>query len=404
MPEARLSERLRFSDRLFVGVFALACMLAISTPLFGFSAHHTVLNHFPLILLTPVLALHLLGLQLNRAALPWAQIFKLFWPLLLLGLFALTGSAMAKWGLQITETYLAFGIYILLLPLYASLATNPRLSVSWAQTLLGIWVLTSVAALVGESARYGSRDTLHEIEYLVALGFFALYHVARSWFIKLLAVSMMVGAVALNQKITGFLVTALALLHMIVTFGGPGVRKTWRPVYFVSALSLLAATIAGLAVLYFQYRHLLPSGNVEVRLAQYEQAWRAFLVSPIWGFAYMRGSGEIFRQGLNALNIPTHSDVLDILKHGGLVALGLFLLGYWRVVVIIHRAVVITQQHRLLNAYFISARFFLITALLTFSVNPLLLKGPFLIVIWGNLGLAVGLALGVLKAESADAS
>jgi hypothetical protein len=45
----------------------------------------------------------------------------------------------------------------------------------------------------------------------------------------------------------------------------------------------------------------------------------------------------------------------------------------------------------------VAVRFFQITALVNFSLNPLLLKGPFLIVIWGNLGLAVGMALAATR-------
>lgn len=396
-PVDRPSTGLRFSDGLFVSVFGLAVLLAISTPVFGFPAHLTALNHFTLILLAPVIVLHLLGMLLNHVAVPWGRQFSVFWPLLLLALFALVGSAFAKWMFQVNETYLAFGTYLLLLPLYASLVADSRQLRSWAGVLLALYVLASLTALVGEAARFGSRDTLHEIEYLVAVGFFALYYVSRSWFIKLAALAMMLAAVLLNQKLTGFLVTAMALLHVVVTAGWRGTARNWRGAYFMGALAFVVAVSAGLTLAYFEFRQYLPSGNAHVRLAQYEQAWIAFLASPIWGHAYLEGSGELFRQGNRAFNIPTHSDVLDVLKHGGLIALSLFLLGYWKIFHLIHRAVVATTGDRLLNAYFLTARFFAVTAFLTFSVNPLLLKGPFLMVIWGSLGLAAGLALHVVR-------
>jgi len=44
-----------------------------------------------------------------------------------------------------------------------------------------------------------------------------------------------------------------------------------------------------------------------------------------------------------------------------------------------------------------------VAALVTFTFNPLLLKGPFLVVIWANLGLAAGMALGVRRRASAQA-
>ena len=140
-------------------------------------------------------------------------------------------------------------------------------------------------------------------------------------------------------------------------------------------------------------RHLLPSGNIDVRMKQYEAAMRQFIESPIWGSAYTAGSGEAYREYFRVLNIPTHSDVLDILKHGGLIGFALFCWGYWKIFALINRAVSATRSDALLNAYFVGVRFFAVTALLSFSLNPLLLKGPFLVVIWGNLGLAVGMAL-----------
>ena len=161
------------------------------------------------------------------------------------------------------------------------------------------------------------------------------------------------------------------------------------------------ATLA-LALLYFEYRQFLPSGNVDVRLKQYEAAMRQFIDSPIWGSAYTAGSGEAYRESFRVLNIPTHSDVLDVLKHGGLIGFALFCWGYWKIFALINRAVSATSSAKdgasLLNAYFVGVRFFAFTALVTFSLNPLLLKGPFLIVIWGNLGLAVGMALTATRA------
>lgn len=402
-PEARVDTGLNFSDFLFVLVLGFATMLAISRPLFGFSAHHTFLNHAPLVLLAPVVALHLLGLQINRVEVPWSRYAAVYWPLLLLSLFALAGSSVAKWDLGVSETYLAFGAYLLLLPLYASFCADPRHVRAWAKAIIGVWIIGSVAAVIGEAGRYGSRDTLHEIEYLVAVGFFGMYYVSRSLLLKILALVLMIGAVVLNQKLTGFLVTALALLHIAITGGWRSVSTQWRLAYVIAALLLTALFVAGLTALYFEFRQYLPSGNAHVRLAQYEQAWAAFLASPLWGNAYLDGSGEWFREGARAFNIPTHSDVLDVLKHGGLIGLTLFLIGYLFIFRLVQRAVSITRGDHLLQSYFLTARFFLVTAFLTFSVNPLLLKGPFLVVIWAHLGLAVGLAVAVLTRPGVSA-
>jgi O-antigen ligase len=409
--QARLAPRverkfdgLRFSDGLVVFVLGFATMLAISKPLFGFSAHHTILSHWPLAMFALVYPLHLAGLAYHKVQVLWAEQFKIFWPLLMLALFALAGSAYAKWMLDIGETYLAFGVYLMLLPLFASMTADPLRARAWARSLLGVWIVGSLAALIGEAFNFGAVDTLHEIEYLVAVGFFAMFHISRSWILKMLAIAMMIAAVVLNQKLTGFIVTALAILHIVLVGGATRLPKNWRGAYTLAAVAIAAAIAASLTLLYFEFRQFLPSGNPHVRLAQYEQAWLTFLASPIWGNAYAAASGEMFREGVRLFYIPTHSDVLDILKHGGLIALTLFIAGYAMIFVNIQRAIRLTTDDRLFQTYFVTSRFFQGTALLTFSFNPLLLKGPFLFVIWGHLALSVGLALYVMRHREAKAA
>lgn len=404
LPLARAAEGLLATEWLLLGVLALATMISTSAPLFGLPLHHTILNHFALSLLGPLLLVHLMGLVLNRRQPPYAEVFGACLPLLLLAIYALVGSAVAKWELKERETFLTFGVYTALLPLYAaSVPTLLQRLRYWVLGIITIWVFFSFASLVGETARISTRGTLHEIEYLVVSGFFVLYYSARSKAIKLLALVLLLAAAVLNQKLTGYIIAAMAVIHIVVAAGWRRLLPQWRAAYGVGAVVFTAALVAALVLLYFEFRHLLPSGNVDVRMKQYEAAMRQFLESPIWGSAYTAGSGEAYREYVRVLNIPTHSDVIDILKHGGLIGFALFCWGYWKVFALINRAVSATRDDSLLNAYFVGARFFAVTALVTFSLNPLLLKGPFLIVIWGNLGLAVGMALTVARSAQSDA-
>ena len=403
LPLAPAAEGLRATEWLVLGVMALATMISMSAPLFGIPLHRTILNHFSLSLLGPVLLVHLVGLALNRRPPPYAELFAICLPLLLLATYALLGSAVAKWELKERDTYLTFGVYTALLPLYAaSVPTLLQRLRYWALGLITIWVFFSLAALFGEGVRISTKETLHEIEYVVVSGFLILYYAARSKAVKLLAFAMLLAAAVLNQKLTGYIIAAMAVIHIVVAAGWRRLLPQWRAAYGVGAVVFTAAVVAALALLYFEFRHLLPSGNVAVRMKQYEAAMRQFIESPIWGSAYTAGSGEAYRESFRVLNIPTHSDVLDILKHGGLIGFGLFCWGYWKIFALINRAVSATRalgpNHALLNAYFVGVRFFAVTALVTFSLNPLLLKGPFLIVIWGNLGLAVGMALTATRA------
>lgn len=397
-PLAPAAEGLRLTEWLVLAVLSLAYLLAISAPLFGVPFHKTILNHFALTLFGPVLLMHLLGLALNRRSPPYQDVLTVCLPLVLLATYALVGSAVAKWELKERDTYLTFGVYTALLPLYAaSVPSQLQRLRSWAMALLTIWAVFSTASLVGEAARYGTKETLHEIEYLVVSGFFFLYYAVRSRAIKLLAIAMLLAAAVLNQKLTGYIIAAMAVVHIVVAAGWRRLLPQWRWPYVMAAAVFTVAVAAVLTLLYFEFRQYLPSGNVEVRMKQYEAAMRQFFESPIWGSAYTAGSGEAYRESFRVLNIPTHSDVLDILKHGGLIGFALFVWGYWKIFALVNRAVTATKGDALLNAYFVAVRFFQITALVNFSLNPLLLKGPFLIVIWGNLGLAVGMALAATR-------
>lgn len=393
---------LRFTECLLLGVLLLAYLLSLSMPLFGIPFHRTFLNHAALVLLGPVLALHLAGLLLNRQMQPAQPVLGVCWPLILLAGWALVGSAVAKWEFDRIDSYISFGTYLMLLPFYAAAVPQraERLQ-AWAVALLFIWVLSSTAALIGESVRFNIAATLHEIEYLVAAGFFAMYYAVRNKGLKVLALVMMVAASVINQKLTGYIILAMALLHILTAAGWRRLLPSWRGLYGSGAVVFTVVVSTALALLYFEFREFLPSGNPEVRLAQYDAALRQFYQSPIWGSGFIDGSGEVYRGAFQALYIPTHSDVLDILKHGGLIGLALFAFGYWKIFLLVHRAVKATLDQPLLNAYFVSVRFFQVTALVTFSLNPLLLKGPFLIVIWCNLGLAVGMALTALRAAEA---
>ncbi len=400
-PSLPANQGLCFSDFLLLGVLSLATLLSVSFPVFGLQLHHSALNHASLMLFAPVFALHLIGKLLNHHPTPWARIFGVCWPLLALASFALIGSSIAKWGSGLEDTYLSLGIYLSLLPLYAASGhLIQQRGRSWMMGLVVIWFMFSLAALVGEIFRFRITGTLHEVEYLIASGFFALYYVARSRIVKWVALGLLVAAFLLNQKLTGYIVLAMALLHMLFSAGWQHVLPKNRRLYGLGALVFAGLTAGGLALLYFEFRQYLPSGNPHVRLAQYEAAWLQFLQSPIWGNAYLKGSGEIFNEGLNRLYIPTHSDVLDILKHGGLIGFALFAWGYWKVFALFNAAIKASTEDHLTNAYFVALRFFQVTALITFMINPLLLKGPFLVVIWGNLGFGIGLALAVLGRTS----
>ena len=234
--------------------------------------------------------------------------------------------------------------------------------------------------------------------------FLLAFYSTKSRVLKVVVIVLMLGAAAFNQKLTGYIIAVMALIYIAMQAGWRATRPDWRNLFGIASITLALVIIAGLVLGYFEFRQYLPSGNDVVRLKQYEQAWNQFLASPLWGNGFTGGSGEMYRENNRLLNIPTHSDLLDMLKHGGTIGLGLFLLGYLKLIALFTRAIGVVQQDRRLHAYFTWIRFFMVTAFVTFAINPLLLKAPYLVVIWGNVGLAFGLALHVMhRARVAEA-
>ncbi len=388
---------LRFTEWMFLLGIGWAYFFSISNPLFGIPLQITFLRHVPLMMLMPALALQLVGVGLYARRVNMGGILLVLWPLLLLASWVTAGSLWAKYVEEVDDTFLTFGIYALLVPFFAMVPARPEAFRSWIKAIITLWLVVAFAALIGELARLPESENLHELEYLVVAPFLTMWFLRPGIILKILAIVLVLIAVIANYKLTGFIIAAAGFLYIAVYTGWKRLERSWRAFYIVLAITAAIAVSGALALAYFEFRAFLPSGNPEVRLNQYTQAWLQFLNSPIWGSSYLDGSGEGYREANRLYNIPTHSDVLDHLKHGGVLGLGLFLLANFLLLKTYICAAIATKGDRLVNAYFTGISMFHVGAFITFSLNPLLLKGPYLVVIFGNLGLALGLALAVSK-------
>jgi O-antigen ligase len=392
---------LRFTEWMLLLGIAWAYLFSISVPLFGIPLQITGLRHFPLIMLLPALALHLFALGILQGRQDLLGILKSIWPLMILAVWIAAASLVARNVLGIDDTFLTFGFYLLLLPLLALVPSRSGTERTWAKVILGLWLVVSCAALIGELARLPKTGALHELEYIVLSGFVAMWYLSKTWLGKALAVVLMIAAIGANYKLTGAILGGGILIYLAAMAVWRRTAPSWRPLVAIIVPLVALTIVSGLVVAYFEYRTFLPSGNPEVRLNQYIAAWEQFINSPVWGSAYLDGSGEDYREGYRLYNIPTHSDTLDLLKHGGLIGFSLFFAGYFLMFRTIVRAAVMTCGDRLMHAYFASVAVFQVGAFVTFSLNPLLLKAPYLLVIFGNLGLAVGLAVRMNRAGTA---
>jgi hypothetical protein len=171
---------------------------------------------------------------------------------------------------------------------------------------------------------------------------------------------------------------------------------------YFGVLAVVGIAIA-LVIAWTMFRSQLPTGSPEYRFEMYSIAWRRFLSSPIWGAAFTDTGVtyfELFRTATETRSLPTHSDVLDILAHGGLLAIGLWALSVWKLLVICFDALGTLARggRRAVEAPIKAAamrpwRWLFVMSLLqvcaivTYAFNPMLLRPVHGIWVWGGAGL-----------------
>jgi len=141
------------------------------------------------------------------------------------------------------------------------------------------------------------------------------------------------------NKLTGYLVvlTVLSLLYM------EQVNDHAKSLKFSTSKSLVriigayvaVGLILAVVVAYFAIQQYLPDGNTGYRMHTYEKAFLRFIDSPLWGTAFSVSAVErfdLFTVGVSTQNLPTHSDLLDLAAHGGLIGFGLYL---WAIVSVV---------------------------------------------------------------------
>ena len=141
-----------------------------------------------------------------------------------------------------------------------------------------------------------------------------------------------------------------------------------------------------------------PPGNIDFRLHQYEVAWKEFQEAPVFGKFFTGETGIDFslwadpRFGGTAL--PTHSDVLDLLRGGGAVAFLLWFtaitIAHVRAVLELHRA---RREHRWREGHDLLTWLVLtnLSAVVVYSFNPLLAKTGLALMIWICYGLMIAM-------------
>lgn len=389
---------LLWTERLVLLSYLSALTIVTCDAVFELRLRLSVLKHIPLMLFVPSFILHFVGVYLFRSQQAAdREIFKLTWPLLLLSAFAFTGSLIARSAFDVVDTFLTLGIYTLAPYIFARVIAT---SENWRKLLVLLALFCGLAGLCIAIAVFRDfassiKAPIHEKEWFVItpLVFWLMLKPRRWW--QILLAMLCVGAAVLGRKNTGYLVLLVSLAYFGLWYlrsyasSSDLARAVRVTIVAVFALVVCAAVV----FLWLNRQTYLPSGNVEYRLFQYSIALEEFLESPLWGHAFLRGSGQEFTLWVDpnfaSMNLPTHNDVLDIAKAGGLIALALWFYGLLRV---------LWPAWRLANTpgsdFDTASVHFLILssigAVVVYSFNPILLSPCPAFIVWCNFGALAG--------------
>lgn len=367
-------------------------------PFFGGALTKATIAKWPLLALVfGSLTFHLLGraltdpARLRRAA---GEVLRAWWPLVVLASWVTLGSLFARFAESIRESFLGLGLGMFCLPLMAVAVRSSRQPEAFLKGLAAVYVATVLGMLV---VLLSDLHVFHE-EIFVAVPLGAYFLAARPvklWrFVLGLA---LIAACLFSFKNTTFLIVLAVLAACGVVWSQRLLRRRNRMGVVAAVYFLLPVLMVGAAALFWVWwtnRGELPSGNVEYRTEMYGIAWRRFLESPLWGTGFTDSSVtyfELFRVATRVQTLPTHSDILDMLAHGGLIAIGLWLLTVWRLLRLGAAGV-----GQLAAAPFGAANrawrwLFVLSlvqlgALITYAVNPPLINPAHAFWVWGSAG------------------
>jgi len=348
---------------------------------------------------------HRLFPPLSREPLPRWQILKAGLPLILLGIWIVIGSLYARKHSGINNTFMTVGLYMLFTFLAARMivlsparANIVRRYLLAAAGFSAFMVLRMAAGVSDKTMSY------HELEALIIP--LAVYFALRPAGPGLLGSRLMgafmtlffLAAGLVFRKNTGFLVLAMTMAYLWIVEWRFRFRES-TSFRFVSMLWIVLMMIAGIAATAYlsqQRGALMPSGNPQYRLKTYEVAIDRFKHSPGWGTGFTAPATEKFTAyEIDAAHgvLATHSDVLDLAAHGGVIALSLWLWGYVRISVISMRYALGGRSRTDMRAAAHALACMSLTSIVVYAFNPILLQPAKAFLMWGQLGMLLGVAL-----------
>ncbi len=290
------------------------------------------------------------------------------------------GSLYAREVKGIEETFLTMGIFTLMAPITYWYTINSMVPMKLLRAILMVYTFWAVVASGLQLGFFHVLEIFHSREHLVlpALGTLLYFLPWKAG--RLLGIAM-VGLVAIaTNKNTGYIITVFVCGYLVsLTF-----FRHWRHMkdrllsttWLLAFVAMILLVFVAVWVGYNYFDDDMPTGNPEYRLYTYEIAWQRFLSSPIWGTLFSESAVVFFSKfdvASSTQYLPTHSDPLDIMAHGGVVALGLWLMAIvpvlWRAfkMASLHGADLAWSDEWVHQSYLLMA----FTALLVCMFNPI---------------------------------
>jgi hypothetical protein len=407
LPPPRLLLRVNVTDSLvwseycFLICIALALVLVVvphDWPLPGRRA----IRHLPLLATLPLAILSIAGRRLSTPSMPYPPgraSLSILMPLILLGIWIVIGSAHARWVEGLQATFLNLGLYIIAAPAAALIVANSAAPFKLANSYLQLIQIGAVAMALGLVAVFGHRELYHEQIFMLIPPAVAVILNRQHRGVAWLGFVFIVGTALLSKKNTSYIIAlmssvySLAFLWLNVMKRASTAKQLWMHYLAFTGVLLIAA--AGCYLLYFREEYL-PSGNTEFRSFTYRAAWQQFLQSPLWGTSFSEESIReftLYTIGIARNRLPTHSDIMDLLANGGLLAIGLWLWSYVRIGTFAYsRVLSLRHLHYPWAPHVHTFAAISLAAIVVYAFNPILLQPEMAFLTWTTLGFLVGLA------------
>lgn len=420
-----LSGSLMMSDYLFLAglllaLFYVADPFSLKLDRIGLTKHLPLVIAFCGVMLanvgSQVFNTQVLNTRKSSFKIPSWQILSAGLPLILLGIWILTGSLYARKFNGIQNTFITVGLYLLFAFFAARLVMISPARVNVVRIFLLATATMSMFMAIRMATNYdGMNVNYHELEALIvplavyfALRPSGLKNNDKSYSQMFLTLFFLLAGFAFRKN-TGFLVILLTLSYIWFAEWRFRFKENVSFRFWTMLWVLIALVCAALAAGYFaQKQDLLPSGNPQYRMLTYEAAWQKFVSSPIWGTGFTAQATEKFKAyqiNLAQGNLSTHSDIMDITAQGGIIAVCLWLWGYLRVArVSLRHALSGSRPRDDLRAAAHCLACMSLASIVVYAFNPIMLQPAKAILMWSQFGMLLGIALHLTNQHAQEVS